>query len=48
MIAAFDIFGDHAFRKLSNKTQRKSPLNKALFEAWSVNFSNLNELEIEK
>ncbi len=48
MVAAFYIFGDNAFRKLSNKTKRKSPLNKALFEAWAVNFSNLNELEIEK
>lgn len=48
MIAAFDIFGDYAFRKLSNKNKRKSPLNKALFEAWSVNISELNEQEIHK
>ena len=48
MIAAFDIFDDNAFRKLSNKNQRKFPLNKALFETWAVNFSEVNEQEIQK
>lgn len=48
MILAFDIFGDNAFRKLSNKNKRKYPLNKALFEAWSVHLSKLNEQEIKK
>ena len=47
MIAAFDIFGDNAFRKLSNKNKRKFPLNKSLFEVWSVNLSKLNEQEIQ-
>lgn len=47
MIAAFDIFGDNAFRKLSNKSKRKLPLNKALFETWSVSLSELNEQEIK-
>ncbi|MEA5583461.1 DUF262 domain-containing protein, partial [Nodularia harveyana UHCC-0300] len=42
MIAAFDIFNKNAFRKLSNKTKRKFPLNKSLFEVWSVNFSRLS------
>ncbi|MGL5872386.1 MAG: DUF262 domain-containing protein [Xenococcaceae cyanobacterium] len=48
MINSFDIFGDRAFRKLSQKNPRKYPLNKALFEAWSVNFSQLNEEDIQK
>ncbi|MEO1378527.1 MAG: DUF262 domain-containing protein, partial [Cyanobacteria bacterium J06635_10] len=48
MILAFDIFGDNAFRKLSNKNKRKYPLNKALFEAWSVKFSEIKEEEIEQ
>ncbi|MBD2456950.1 DUF262 domain-containing protein [Nostoc sp. FACHB-87] len=47
MIAAFNIFGENAFRKLSNKNKRKFPLNKSLFEAWSVNLSQLNDEEIK-
>lgn len=47
MIAAADIFGEDAFRKLSKKSKRKQPLNKALFESWSVNISNLTDEEIE-
>jgi Protein of unknown function DUF262 len=47
MIAAFEIFGENAFRKLSNKNQRKFPVNKSLFEAWSVNLSQLDDEEIQ-
>lgn len=47
MNTASAIFGENAFRKLSKKTSRKQPLNKALFEAWSVHFSNLNNEEIQ-
>jgi len=43
MIAALDIFGEDAFRKLSKNNKKKQPLNKALFESWSVNISNLSE-----
>lgn len=42
MIAAFEIFNGHAFRKISNKNKRKFPLNKSLFEVWSVKLSRLN------
>lgn len=47
MNTAAEIFGENAFRKLSKNTKRKQPLNKALFEAWSVNFSNLTDEEIK-
>lgn len=47
MLAAFTIFGENAFRKISNKNKRKFPLNKSLFEAWSVNLSQLNDEEIK-
>jgi hypothetical protein len=47
MIASFEIFGENAFRKLSNKTTRKFPVNKSLFEAWSVNLSQLKDAEIQ-
>lgn len=46
MIAAFDIFGNNAFRKQSKKNPRQYPINKALFEAWSVNLSHLNDKQI--
>jgi hypothetical protein len=48
MVAAFDLFGDRAFRKLYYKGARRSPINKALFEAWSVNLNKLNDEELQK
>ncbi len=30
------LFGDHAFRKWDNHTQRLNPFNRALFDTWSV------------
>ncbi len=46
MKAASDIFGYSAFRKMS-RSNRKYPINKALFEAWSVTLSQLNSQELE-
>lgn len=43
MNTAMTIFGNDAFRKRKNKEDRRKPLNKALFESFSVAFSNLNE-----
>lgn len=47
MNTAFTIFGKYAFRKMSNKHTKKYPINKALFEAWSVNITKLNRQEID-
>jgi hypothetical protein len=48
MIAARNILGDKAFRKISKQNRRKKyPLNKALFEAFSVNLSKLTEPDIQ-
>jgi len=47
MEAAYNIFGEDTFRKILNNSSKKSPVNKALFEAWSVALSQLNEQEIE-
>jgi hypothetical protein len=42
MRSARECFGDYAFRKRYNpKNTYKYPMNKALFEAWSVNLNNL-------
>jgi hypothetical protein len=43
MQAAYNIFENAAFRKSSS-----SPVNKALFESWSVILSQLNYQQIEK
>lgn len=41
MRAAKEIFGNQAFRKMYYLHQNRSPINKALFEAWSVSLGNL-------
>lgn len=46
MNLAFDVFGRNAFRKIK-KGSKRYPINKALFEAWSVNLYKLNAQEIE-
>lgn len=48
MIAAWEIFGENAFRKISKRYKRKYPVNKALFEAWSVNLSQLDDNDLQK
>ncbi|MBW4622264.1 MAG: DUF262 domain-containing protein [Cyanosarcina radialis HA8281-LM2] len=47
MLAAFDLFGEKAFRKISAKSRKQQPINKSLFETWSVSLSNLSEQEID-
>ncbi|MEQ9357414.1 DUF262 domain-containing protein [Coleofasciculus chthonoplastes] len=47
MNAANDIFGKYAFRKRSKANlKRKYPINKALFESWSVNLAQLSPKEL--
>lgn len=43
MAFAFDLFGNRAFRKMPDVTGRFVPVNKALFEAWSVNLARLSK-----
>lgn len=48
MKAAFEIFGEYAFRKRTKeKLTQKNPINKALFDAWSVNLSVLSEEKLQ-
>lgn len=47
MVAAFDIFGRDAFRKRYKLGAAKYPINKALFESWSVNLSQLSNEQLK-
>lgn len=47
MKLAKKVFGDWAFRKVFDLTERRRPINKALFEVWSAELSRLNEKERE-
>ncbi|MEG4576241.1 DUF262 domain-containing protein [Microcoleus sp. N3A4] len=47
MIAAWEIFGKTAFRKISKHQTKMFPINKALFEVWSVNLSLLSDEQLD-
>ncbi len=46
MQAAFDIFGNNAFRKSYGLGERRPPVSKALFEAWGVGLARRSDEEI--
>ncbi len=48
MKAAISIFGENAFRKKYFENDRRKPINKALFEVWSVSLSKLSAAEVRK
>jgi len=45
MELAHEIFGEWAFRKADNYPLRRKPINKALFEVWSVNLAQLTKAQ---
>jgi Protein of unknown function DUF262 len=47
MLAAYHIFGKYAFRKILKNNKKIQPLNKSLFEVWSVNLCQLNDEQID-
>lgn len=47
MTVASSIFGQYAFRKIFKNNKKMQPLNKSLFEAWSVVLSQLSLEKIE-
>ena len=47
MAAAYEIFGNDAFRKRRRKGAPRSLINKALFESWSVSLSKLTGEQIK-
>lgn len=48
MIRSKDLFDGHAFRKSLPKDERKSPINKSLFEVWGNVLSDLSECEYQQ
>lgn len=45
MQLAYSIFGNDAFRKRLHASDPRKPINKALFEAWSVNLDSVSDFE---
>ena len=48
MKRATELFGDRAFRKMNDTTSTRGIINKALFEAWSVNLAKLGQEEYDR
>ena len=49
MLAAYDIFGDEAFRKPFNHTNsRRYPVSRALFEVWSVELARHSPHDVDR
>jgi len=46
MRTAYDLFDSDAFRKRFKAADRRKPINKALFEAWSVGLARLAEKDV--
>ncbi len=46
--ASRDIFGIYAFRKQYRKNAGRNPINKALFETWTVNLNNLDDVQFKE
>ena len=48
MDRAHKLFGIHTFRKRYSKNDKRKPLNKALFEVWSVTLSKMQQEKYQK
>lgn len=48
MRLSHELFGSYAFRKMYDEYSPRLPINKALFETWSVNLSNLTNVDADR
>ncbi len=48
MVIARELFGKDAFRKRYKVGAPRQPINKPLFETWTVNFNQLSDQQVEK
>jgi hypothetical protein len=46
MVKSYDLFGEHAFRKWPRGTTARRPINRPLFEAWSVILSGFSDADL--
>lgn len=46
--ASYEIFGNDAFRKRYSPAEKRKPVNKALFDTWTVNLAKLPEEDIRQ
>ncbi len=47
MRAAFEIFGDDAFRKRVSRNDSRRPISKALFETWTVQLARCSQEQVD-
>src|SRR5207247_854885 len=48
MVESYRIFGDRAFRKVKRGSNKRLPINRALFEVWAQNIEALSPNEVER
>ena len=48
LILAHEVFGEHAFRKWPTDVDRLVPINRALFETWTVELARADEAAVRE
>ena len=48
MANGYAVFGEHAFRKWPLDSDRKRPINRALFDSWGIVLANYDENAVRK
>lgn len=48
MVDCYRLFGERAFRKQKRGSQKRYPINRALFEVWSANVESLSPADVDQ